>query len=254
RRTNMGANLSGTLKWQSIAAGPDGKLYCVPYNATDILIIDPATGRAQRTNMGIGLSGTAKWLGIAAGPDAKLCAVLYSATDTVVIDPATGTARRTNMGVNLSGNSRWAGIAAGPDGKLYCAPDGSSHVLIIEDLAPPITPGLYLKDPSSDDYYTLPEGEVVKQMAFGPVGVGTATAPRPVVVENQVGKAVEHVLIEPEDGLPEGVYVEVSFTEDPFVPESLPLFLQGPFASGQPIVTLWVRVRSETSAPLDQYV
>jgi len=74
------------------------------------------------------------------------------------------------------------------------------------------------------------------------------------VVENQVGKAVEYVLIEPEDGLPEGVYVEVSFTEDPFVPESLPLLLEGPFASGQPIVTLWVRVRSETSAPLDRYV
>src|SRR5690606_19515535 len=95
--------------------------------------------------------------------------------------------------------------------------------------------------------------EVAKQMAFGPVGVGTATAPRPVVVENQVGKAVEHVLIEPTP-LPEGVYVEVCFTQDPFVPEPLPLFLQGPFASGQPIVTLCVRVRSETSAPLDHYV
>src|SRR5690606_25635768 len=214
-----------------------------------------ATGTAERTNMGVSLSGSSKWNGIAAGPDGKLYCVPSSATDILVIDPATGTAERTNMGVNLpSGSAKWNGIAAGPDGRLYCAPYGASYVLIIEDLAPPITPGLYLKDPISDDYYTLPEGEVVKQMAFGPVGVGTATAPRPVVVENQVGKAVEYVLIEPEDGLPEGVYVEVSFTEDPFVPESLPLFLEGPFASGQPIVTLWVRVRSETSAPLDRYV
>src|SRR5690606_18462691 len=124
---------------------------------------------------------------------------------------------------------------------------------IIEDLVPTITPGLYLKDPISNDYYSLPGGEVVKQMAFGSVGVGTATIPRPVVVENQVGKAVEYVLIEPED-LPEGVYVEVSFTQDSFVPESLPLLLEGPFASGQPIVTLWVRVRSVTSSPLDRYV
>src|SRR5690606_16038085 len=244
----------GSGKWYDITAGPDGKLYCAPLNATDILIIDPASGTAQRANMGVNLSDSAKWSGIVAGPDGKLyCAPMY-ATDILIIDPATGTAERTNMAVDLSGSNKWYGIAAGPDGKLYCAPHTSLYVLIIEDLAPPITPGLYLKDPVSDEYYSLPEGEVVKQMAFGPVGVGTATAPRPVVVETQVGKAVEYVLIEPEDGLPEGVYVEVSFTEDPFVPESLPLFLEGPFASGQPIVTLWVRVRSETSAPLDQYV
>src|SRR5690606_3817525 len=135
----------------------------------------------------------------------------------------------------------------------YCSPDSSSYVLIIDALGTSLPPGLYLKDPISDDYYSLPGGEIAKQMAFGPVGVGTSTTPRPVVVENQVGKAVEYVLIEPDD-LPEGVYVEVSFTEDPFVPESLPLLLEGPFASGQPIVTLWVRVRSETSAPLDRYV
>jgi len=41
QRTNMGANLSGTAKWSGIAAGPDGKLYCAPYDATDILVIDP---------------------------------------------------------------------------------------------------------------------------------------------------------------------------------------------------------------------
>src|SRR5690606_23020048 len=213
-----------------------GKLYCAPLNATDILVIDPVAGTATRTNMGVDLSDSGKWQGIAAGPDGKLYCAPYHATDILVIDPVAGTATRTNMGADLSGTSKWSGIAAGPDGRLYCAPYDSPYVLIIEDLVPSITPGLYLKDPVSDEYYSLPEGEVAKQMAFGPVGVGTATAPRPVVVENQVGKAVEYVLIEPEDGLPEGVYVDVSFTEDPFVPESLPLLLEGPFAPGQPIV------------------
>src|SRR5690606_23274056 len=137
-------------------------LYCSPSTAANLLRIDPVAGTATRTNMGISWSGG--WNGIAAGSDGKLyCA---PGTDILVIDPATGTAERTNMGVDLSGFNNWWGIAAGPDGRLYCAPQDSSYVLIIEDLAPPITPGLYLKDPISDDYYSLPGGEIEKQMAF----------------------------------------------------------------------------------------
>ena len=37
----MGANLSGDYKWSGIATGPDGKLYCAPFSATDILVITP---------------------------------------------------------------------------------------------------------------------------------------------------------------------------------------------------------------------
>src|SRR5690606_3768625 len=84
-RTNMGANLSGNDKWIGIAAGPDGKLYCAPYNAADILVIDPVAGTATRTNMGADLSGTIKWHGIATGPDGKLYCAPFAATDILVI-------------------------------------------------------------------------------------------------------------------------------------------------------------------------
>src|SRR5690606_24561936 len=127
----------------------------------------------RRTNMGVNLSDTQKWYGIATGPDGKLYCAPASASDILIIDPASGTAERTNMGANLLGIMQWYGIAEGPDGRLYCAPQSSSYVLIIEGLTS--TPGLYLKDPISDDYYSLPGGEIAKQMAFGPVGVGTAT-------------------------------------------------------------------------------
>src|SRR5690606_16151702 len=42
RRTSMGGSLAGTYKWCGTAAGPDGKLYCAPYSATDILVISDA--------------------------------------------------------------------------------------------------------------------------------------------------------------------------------------------------------------------
>ena len=34
----------GEGKYSGIAAGPDGKLYCSPQNATNVLVIDPLTG------------------------------------------------------------------------------------------------------------------------------------------------------------------------------------------------------------------
>ncbi len=40
RRSAMGADLSGTSKWIGGALGPDGKIYGIPYDSTDILIID----------------------------------------------------------------------------------------------------------------------------------------------------------------------------------------------------------------------
>src|SRR5690606_21342509 len=40
-RTNFELDLTGSSKWSGIALGPDGKLYCAPYSATDILVISP---------------------------------------------------------------------------------------------------------------------------------------------------------------------------------------------------------------------
>src|SRR5690606_16529834 len=73
-------------KWSGITAAPDGKLYCAPHNAADILVIDPVAGTATRTNLGADLSGGLKWSDITAGPDGKLYCTPSYATDILVID------------------------------------------------------------------------------------------------------------------------------------------------------------------------
>jgi len=239
RRTNMGVDLSGNAKWIGIAAGPDGKLYCAPHAATDILVIDAATGTARRTNMGASLSGSGKWFGIAAGPDGKLYCAPYDATDILVIDPATGTAQRTNMGVDLSGSAKWRGIAAGPDGKLYCAPFDATDILVI-DARPP---GLYFKDPVSQSqwYYAFPGGSIIKRMEFFDVLQGLASEPKPVTVENRTTVPIQNVQIDVEEQ-PEEDTVELSLTDDPFVPEELPVTLPGPYDDGTETDPVYVRV------------
>ena len=73
----MGADLSGSTKWFGGVLGPDGKIYGIPFNSTDILIIDPIAGTATRSAMGASLSGTEKWVGGVLGPDGKIYGIPF---------------------------------------------------------------------------------------------------------------------------------------------------------------------------------
>ena len=96
--SNMGANLTGASKWQGGVLGPDGKIYCVPFNATSILIIDPQVGTATTSTMGANLTGANKWQGGVLGPDGKIYCVPFNATSILIIDPQAGTATTSTMG------------------------------------------------------------------------------------------------------------------------------------------------------------
>ena len=86
-RSSMGASLgSGDRKWAGGVLGPDGKIYCVPDNSSDILIIDPLTQTATRSSMGASLSGSDKWAGAVLGPDGKIYCVPRSASDILIIN------------------------------------------------------------------------------------------------------------------------------------------------------------------------
>merc|ERR1719502_2187960 len=57
-------------KYKGMCAGPDGKLYCAPYHASRVLIIDPPSG-ALSVMDGVGQEPD-KYNSICAGPDGKL--------------------------------------------------------------------------------------------------------------------------------------------------------------------------------------
>ncbi|MEG2433267.1 MAG: hypothetical protein RSB25_16630, partial [Acinetobacter sp.] len=130
--SNMSATLDSSAKWAGGVLAPSGKIYCVPVNATDILIIDPITNTATRSNMGATLSDTNKWRGGVLAPNGKIYCIPYNATDILIIDPVNNTATRSNMGASLTGTAKWFGGALGPDGKIYCAPYSSADILIID--------------------------------------------------------------------------------------------------------------------------
>ena len=79
----------GGIKYSDICAGPDGLLYCSPFNASSVLVIDPY---ARMLSFIEGAEeGGLKYLGICAGPDGMLYCAATAASSVLVIDPRTQT-------------------------------------------------------------------------------------------------------------------------------------------------------------------
>ena len=86
-RSALGATLTGSDKWVGGVLGPDGKIYGIPLNSTDILIIDPVAGTATRSALGATLTDSVKWYGGVLGPDGKIYGIPYfNATDILIIN------------------------------------------------------------------------------------------------------------------------------------------------------------------------
>ena len=134
-RSAMGADLTGSGKWGGGVLAPNGKIYGMPLNSRDLLVIDPVAGTATRTNMGANLTGTFKWQGGVLGPDGKIYGIPYNSQTILIIDPVAGTATRTDMGADLTGSSKWVGGVLGPDGKIYGMPLNSRDLLVIDPVA-----------------------------------------------------------------------------------------------------------------------
>ena len=111
---------------------PNGKIYSIPSDSTDILIIDPVTGTATRSAMGADLTGANKWWGGVLAPNGKIYGIPYTSTDILIIDTVTNTATRSTMGATFTGNTEWVGGVLGPGGKIYGIPFNSTDILIID--------------------------------------------------------------------------------------------------------------------------
>ena len=126
----IGSVYSNQYKWIDAVLAPNGKIYCVPYNATQVLEIDPNTNTT--TLIGSVYSGTFKWVGAALAPNGKIYCVPYNATQILEIDPITKTTALIDS--VYSGTFKWVGAALAPNGKIYCVPYNATQVLEIDPI------------------------------------------------------------------------------------------------------------------------
>lgn len=113
-------------KWSSFVVHPNGKLYGIPRNASQVLEFDPI---AKTTTLFGSLgTGTNKWMGGVLGSDGLIYGIPFSSTAVLVIDPSDRTA--STWGV-LSGSSKWVGGVALPDGRILGIPYNSNNYLLM---------------------------------------------------------------------------------------------------------------------------
>ena len=124
--TELFGNLPDNHKWMGGVLAPNGKIYGIPYNSTQVLCIDPET---HTTELFGDLSGNYKWRGGVLAPNGKIYGIPYNSSQVLCIDPETHT---TELFGNLSGSDKWMGGALAPDGKIYGIPSYSSQVLCID--------------------------------------------------------------------------------------------------------------------------
>jgi hypothetical protein len=172
---NFGLTISTSQnKWTDGVLGNDGKIYCIPSMATDILIIDtnPSVATATRSTLGATFAppgsggGDMQWIDGVKANDGRIFCVPYSASSVLIIDPATNSASLNNFELTFGGSNaqNWSRGALGIDGKIYCAPRNASSILVIDpatNTAELKTYGLDLSEPDKySSAYTLSDGKI----------------------------------------------------------------------------------------------
>jgi hypothetical protein len=129
----MGVDLTGGDKWKGSVLAPDGKIYCIPYLATDFLVIDPSTDTAIRTTLGLDFSSAFGWeSGVLAFNGKIYCPPNYWNTNFCIIDTKTSTATKETWGVSMVANvQKWrSGVTTG-NKKLYFQPSSNDEPLLL---------------------------------------------------------------------------------------------------------------------------
>lgn len=149
---------------------PNGKIYCIPNNASCVPIITPnLTGSdtidlssIQNINTStypfIG-SNDNKWRGGCLGPDGKIYCAPFNTSCVLIIDPSNNTINLTDIS-GVSGS--YCGAVLAPNGKIYCAPWGGTNALVIDPINKTRS---YISLPGSSNYYSFgpvvtPQGQV----------------------------------------------------------------------------------------------
>jgi hypothetical protein len=129
-----GPNLPG---WAGGVLAPNGKIYCCPEQANNVLIIDPDTNSVSSISGVIDRS----WYGCVLYSNGKIYCVPYGATNVLIIDTNNDTINETeiqglNNGVDIYGSShKWAGGAFATNGKIYMVPMLENRILIVDPLS-----------------------------------------------------------------------------------------------------------------------
>ncbi|MEX0748784.1 MAG: hypothetical protein WD467_03270 [Candidatus Saccharimonadales bacterium] len=114
---------------------PDGRIYMLPRNFDNVIVVDSTNDTATLENFGLDMSDSTKWMGGQLGLDGKVYSMPSSSEFSLVINPSDNTATLENFGLDLSGTGKWYGSAVTATGKIVGIPYNATDILIIDTVA-----------------------------------------------------------------------------------------------------------------------
>lgn len=114
----------------------NGKIYCIPHDATFVLEINPVTKECIQFG---NLIGTKKWARGVLHPNGKIYGIPYTATQVLEIDPETRTTRLIGSILPDTSMKYFGGVLA-PNGKIYGIPNNDASFLEIDPENQLVTP------------------------------------------------------------------------------------------------------------------
>lgn len=113
---------------------PEGPIYCSPYNAGAVLVIDPETATISRMPLppNAGKTHTARWSGAASGEDGNIYCAPWNAATVLMVRASQAVPTLLEIPCPAEGLGKYFGAALGDDGKIICAPfSGTGQLLVI---------------------------------------------------------------------------------------------------------------------------
>jgi len=131
-RTLGAGSFSGSGLYVGGVLGPDGHVYGMPFDATEVLDFDPST---EGITFFGDLPGGQKFAGGALGPDGVIYACPGRADQWLAIDPVARTATLFGPIMDPTIDHAYVGAIAALDGMIYCIPSGATEVAVIDPAA-----------------------------------------------------------------------------------------------------------------------
>lgn len=127
------AELNMDHKWRGGVLAGDGRIYCTPWTAENVLCIDPVAGVAW--TFGELPEGEGKWAGSVLANDGNIYCIPYNSATVLRICPpdkaSTATGKVSYLGKLGDRARKWRGGVLAEDGCIYGVPYNSLEVLCI---------------------------------------------------------------------------------------------------------------------------
>jgi hypothetical protein len=115
--------------WMGGVLAPNGNIYFAPYQATNILVLNPTTSVTSNLTGGATYTSSG-WSGGVLAPNGNIYFVPNFATNILVLNPTTGVTSNLTGGATYT-TQGWNGGVVAPNGNIYFAPRVAANFLVL---------------------------------------------------------------------------------------------------------------------------